>query len=274
MLSDDSPVPGPAIELSSPPRVAGIGRGLHGVRQPVDDFVLPDLWSLHLYSYAADLEVDGVHHDILPGSMSLVPPAARIRYRYRGPSRHVYAHLAAPYAASPGSRSARLGVMITPGPDLPDLTDLMESAVTSAAARPERTRADLWMLLLRLRDRAGAESPQPRSPAIDYVTAALTVIEAGLTDRLSVTGIARSVGISADHLTRVFSAQTGQTVIGYVRRRRVQHAERLLRHTTMSVSAIAATVGIPDLQAFNKTCRAVSGRSPRQLRDGSGELEL
>ncbi|MEO9151717.1 MAG: hypothetical protein ABI243_04900, partial [Lapillicoccus sp.] len=137
-------VPVPAIDLRQPPRVAGIGRGLHGVSRAVDDFVLPDLWSLHLYGYAADLEVDGVHHDIVPGSMSLVPPASRIRYRYRGPSRHLYAHLAAPWAAPAVEHglapSHRTGVMIPPGLDLPELTDLMESAVTSAAARPERTR--------------------------------------------------------------------------------------------------------------------------------------
>ena len=271
------------VDLTEPPRVAGIGRGRHGVRQHVDDFVLLDLWSLHLYAYAADVEVDGVHHNIVPGSLSLVPPAAQIRFRYRGPSRHLYAHLAAPYAVlpvpavAPGRRlltgpGPTLEVMVSPGADLPDVTDLMESAVTSAAAHPARSRADLWMLLLRLVGRADGDGAPRRSAATDYVTAAMSVIEARLTERLTVGEIAREVGISADHLTRVFSAETGQTVIGYVRRRRVQHAERLLRHTTMSVSAIAATVGIPDLQAFNKTCRSVAGRSPRQLREGSGSL--
>ena len=61
----------------------------------VDDFRLPDLWSLHLYDYTALLEVDQVPYAITPGCVSLVPPGAQIRYRYEGPSRHLYAHLRA-----------------------------------------------------------------------------------------------------------------------------------------------------------------------------------
>lgn len=264
-----------SIDLTVPPRVAGIGHGLHGVGRDVDDFVLAQLWSLHLYGYAADLEVDGVRHAIVPGSVSLVPPATRIRYRYRGPSRHVYAHVE---AAALGPLPVGLGVMVSPGPDLPHVTDLMESAVASAASRPARTQADIWMALLRLADRQAAQASPAYgteaaaggpSAAAAYVATAMAVVEARLTERLTVPQIAREVGVSPDHLTRVFSAETGRTVVGYVRHRRIEHAQRLLAHTTMSVSAIAATVGIPDLQAFNKTCRAVTGRSPRQLRAGA-----
>ncbi|AKU18315.1 AraC family transcriptional regulator [Luteipulveratus mongoliensis] len=257
-----------AIDVTRPPLVAAAGRGLHGVRQLVDDFVLPQLWQLHLYSYAADLQVGGTRHQIEPGSVSLVPPATPVRYRYRGPSNHLYAHLEAAFIHPVDAAATE--VMISAGAELPALTDLMSSAIASAASRPERTQADIWMVLLRLaeRDRArtAAAGRVENSPASSYVAAAMSYVESHLTERITVPALARSMGITADHLTRVFSAQTGQTVTGYVRRRRVEHAQRLLTNTTMSVSAIAATVGIPDLQAFNKTCRAVTGRSPRQLR--------
>jgi transcriptional regulator GlxA family with amidase domain len=138
----------------------------------------------------------------------------------------------------------------------------MESAVMNAATQPERTRADVWSVLLRL-----AGPPPGPIAGPDHVAAAMSYVEFRLPEPLSVPQIAAAVGLSAGHLTRVFAAATGETVVGYVRRRRIDHARRLLTSSTMSISAIAASVGIADLQAFNKTCRAVTGHSPRQLRD-------
>ena len=43
---------------------------------------------------------------------------------------------------------------------------------------------------------------------------------------------------------------------------------RFLQATTLSIPAIAASVGIPDLQAFNKACRRELGASPRGIRKG------
>jgi AraC-like DNA-binding protein len=250
------------VDLSEPPQVVAQGRSVHGRDRTTEEFELPDLWQLHLYDYTAELEVDGTTFGIAPGSLSLVRPATPVRYRYRGPSPHLYAHVRAPATNATGP----CALVVTAGPNLPVFTDLMASAVTNAAAFPERTRADVWMVLLRLRD---AVRPQPGSPGLaeNYVAATMSYVEAHLADVVTVPEIARSVGVSPDHLTRVFSRTTGQTVAGYVRRRRIEHAVHLLTRTTMSVSAVAATVGIPDLQAFNKTCRAVTGRSPRRLRE-------
>jgi AraC-like DNA-binding protein len=273
-----SPRPAPAavpLDVAEPPVVVNQGRGTHGVHRSEDVFQLPQLWSLHLYDYAADLEVDGVVHPITPGSVSLVPPASLIRYRYRGPSHHLYAHLRAPrLAPGPDGEPApsRLSVLMHPGVDLPRIAELMASAVASAVARPERTRADVWTVLLRLADRVQEPPARPTPPVPDYVAATVSVVEQRLAGPLTVADVAAAVGVSPGHLTRVFSARTGETVVGYLRRRRVEHARHLLTSSTMSVSAVAASVGIPDLQAFNKTCRAVTGTSPRGLRAAGGAV--
>jgi transcriptional regulator GlxA family with amidase domain len=46
-------------------------------------------------------------------------------------------------------------------------------------------------------------------------------------------------------------------------------ARHLLTATTMSIPAVAASVGINDLQAFNKACRRELGASPRVVRAGA-----
>jgi AraC family transcriptional regulator len=79
--------------------------------------------------------------------------------------------------------------------------------------------------------------------------------------------VAAAAGVSHNHLTRLFGSHLGTTVVGYVRRRRLEEAEHLLRNSTMPVARIARMVGIPDLQAFNKACRREFGQAPRALRD-------
>ena len=68
-------------------------------------------------------------------------------------------------------------------------------------------------------------------------------------------------------VVEVIKAETGMTVVAYVRHRRLARAEHLLRESTLSIPAVAASIGIPNLQAFNKACRQELGSSPRAIRD-------
>ncbi|MGW0825737.1 helix-turn-helix domain-containing protein [Streptomyces sp. NPDC002845] len=248
------------IQLGAPPVVAGVGVGVHGVASRTDVFRLPELWQLHLYQYDAELTVDGTAHVIRPGRVSLVPPGTTVRYRYRGRSEHLYAHLRVDAAAGP---SRTIPVVQDAGPELPTLTGLLQQAVAAAPSEPERTRAEIWTALWRIAHLTPAAAQPGPHPA---VTTAIAHIEAHLAAPLTIPGVARAAGVSHNHLTRLFRAQTGTTVVGWIRRRRLERAHHLLRATTLSIPAVAASVGIPDLQAFNKACRRELGASPRALR--------
>ncbi|WP_445269323.1 helix-turn-helix domain-containing protein [Streptomyces sp. DSM 41634] len=82
---------------------------------------------------------------------------------------------------------------------------------------------------------------------------------------LTLPGIPAESDVSHNHLTRLFLAATGETVVGYIRAPNGTGAP-FLQTTTLSVPAVAASVGIPDLQAFNKACRHSFGASPRGIR--------
>ncbi|TPQ22414.1 AraC family transcriptional regulator [Streptomyces sporangiiformans] len=256
------------IHLGEPPVVANAGVGVHGVASRTDVFRLPELWQLHLYQYEAELTVDGTPHTIRPGRISLVPPGTTVRYRYQGRSEHLYAHL----RIAPVGPPRTVPVMQDAGPELPMLTGLLLQAVASAPGEPERTRAEIWTALWRIAHLApAAERPGPH-PA---VTTAVAYIEANLAAPLTVPAVAHAAGVSHNHLTRLFHATTGGTVVAYIRRRRLDRAHHLLRASTLSIPAVAASVGIPDLQAFNKACRRELGASPRALRGEShGETAL
>ena len=62
------------VFLDRPPEVVRVGIGRHGVHRLVEHWRLPDLWSLHLYRYNAELTVDHSPLPISPGDVSVVPP--------------------------------------------------------------------------------------------------------------------------------------------------------------------------------------------------------
>ncbi|MET9108680.1 helix-turn-helix domain-containing protein [Streptomyces zhihengii] len=253
-----------ALRLDLPPRVASIGTGVHGTTGLHDVFRLPDLWQLHLYAYDGELDVDGERFTIRPGRVSLVPPGALVRYRYRGRSEHLYAHLALPGTGD----AVRVPVMQDCGALLPVLGDLLRHAAAAGAGQPGRAAADVWAALWRVAGLAGARgAPAGPHPAF---AAAVAYIESRIAEPLTVPAVAAAAGVSHNHLTRLFRAEAGATVVAHIRRRRMERARHLLRESTLSVAAVAAAIGVADLQAFNKACRRELGASPRAVRAGRG----
>jgi len=246
--------------LDAPPEVASLGVGVHGTIGTQDVFHLPDLWQLHLYEYTAELIVDGVPHAIRPGRVSLVPPACRVEYRYQGRSEHLYAHLRLSTSGEPRA----VPVIQDAGAQTPLLSSLLRQGIAAMPGTPSRATAEVWAALWTV---AGLSAPAAR-PDRKYaaVAAAIAHIESHLAEPLTVPDVARAAGISHNHLTRLFRAETGDTVVAHIRRRRLERARHLLRESTLPIPAIAASVGIGDLHAFNKACRRELGASPRRIR--------
>ena len=250
------------VRLDAAPRVASVGLGVHGTTRRHDVFLLPDLWQLHLYRYSAELTVAGTAHPIRPGFVSLIPPGTQVHYHYRGRSEHLYAHLRLPETGEPRV----LPLMQDAGAAVPMLSSLLLQAIAAAPNTPARTTAEVWAVLWRVAELTPPSAPGGGHPA---VAAALAYIESHLAGPLPVPTIARAAGLSHNHLTRLFHAETGDTVVTHIRRRRLARARHLLRESTLSIPAIAAAVGIGDLQAFNKACRRELGASPRAVRTGT-----
>jgi len=247
------------LRLGTPPRVVNIGLGRHGLRVPVEQWLLPELCSVHLYGYHAEVTVHGVAHPIRPGSLSIIPAGTPMEFRYPGPSEHLYAHLRLP-AAGPA----------VPAPLIQDLGDEaapIRSRLTAViTAGPAQRSAELWSILWRAVSRGGRPDPDSAGdhPA---VTEAVAFVEGQLARPIRVADVARASHVSASHLNRLFQERFGAGVGGYLRRRRADQVQHLLTETTQSIGSIAASVGIHDLQNFNNFCHAQLGGSPRGIRD-------
>lgn len=72
--------------------------------------------------------------------------------------------------------------------------------------------------------------------------------------------------ISKFHLSRLFKAETGLTVIAYRNRIRLRHAEEMLTDSTASISEIAQECGYESPQYFCDAFKKVYGVSPSEYR--------
>lgn len=96
----------------------------------------------------------------------------------------------------------------------------------------------------------------------------LRVCETRFHEPLSVPQLAKLIGFSTAHFSEVFKAETGLAPATYIRRLRLQRAQKLLQTTKLSSSQIALQCGFSDGAQLARTFRREFDMTPRQLRSG------
>jgi AraC family transcriptional regulator len=91
-------------------------------------------------------------------------------------------------------------------------------------------------------------------------------IEADLARTLSLDELARVAGVHASHLSRSFRRVFGESVGGYLRRRRLEAADALLTRSDVSLADVAAHAGFCDQAHFTRAYRRQFGVTPGQRR--------
>lgn len=270
-------VPWWALPLDRPPRLVLAGLGRHG-RRGVERYRLPSLWVVHLYDYAAELTLDGRTVAIEPGSVGITPPGVEMTYHYRKPVEHLFAHFAADEGGGDGARSAGADAAGAPlaAPAIQRTgrerferwRASMGQVIDWQTERPARAAARFWELLWQWVDH-GRDAQPGRPTERTELAEARSIIERRLGEPLRIADLAAEVGLSHNHLTRLFRQAEGVTAIEYLNRRRAERAIHLLRQTTLPIKAIALEVGMTDLPRFNKFIRQRFGRSPRAVRSAA-----
>ncbi|MEM1288206.1 MAG: helix-turn-helix domain-containing protein [Pseudomonadota bacterium] len=94
-----------------------------------------------------------------------------------------------------------------------------------------------------------------------------TRIEADLSAPWRITALARIAGMAQHNFQRQFAAATGETVAGYIRARRLEHAALRLQDTDHRVIDIALDTGFQTHAALTRAFRTHFGTSPRRFRE-------
>jgi AraC family transcriptional regulator len=154
-------------------------------------------------------------------------------------------HLRHPGIAGDASRITR---ELDGGDDLgPLVVDGLVQTMLATAARQERRR-------------------QHHSPPPPWLLRAQELVHARFRDRVSLSAIARAVGISPSHLAREFRAHFGTTLGEYMRRLRVEWVADQLTRTPMSLSELGIAAGFNDQSHLTREFHRQLGMTPAMWR--------
>lgn len=248
------------IDLGRRPRIAQVGLCLHGSRS-AESFRLHGLWSLHAYRYQGELRLNRSNYPFKAGCVSLIPPETLVEWRFPSSAPHYYAHF---QVESPSSLRVQLPLLQNLGDEFDCFCDHFEELTRFQMSDPERAAVRLWDLLYRLkRESTSPVSNQRLHPSLQI---ALSIIRNQQSEDIRVGAIARSMGVSHNHLTNLFRNQLGCGAREYIQRERLKRALHLLVHSSLPIKSIAIETGIPDLHYFNKLVHKRAGKSPTEYR--------
>ena len=102
---------------------------------------------------------------------------------------------------------------------------------------------------------------------LQLVEKVLYDIDDHISDDIELKYLAKKFGYSPFHFHRIFSAVTEQTMMEYVRKRRLTIAHQKLCETQESVADICYSVGFKSIQTFNRAFKKTFGMRPLQVRE-------
>lgn len=103
---------------------------------------------------------------------------------------------------------------------------------------------------------------KPISKCIDYIYDHLHT-------RIRMDDLARITDLSEAYISRLFKAETGYTVSGYILSKKLETAARMLRYSDYSIAQISAIFDFPSQSYFSKVFKEVYGVPPIKYRAGS-----
>ena len=87
---------------------------------------------------------------------------------------------------------------------------------------------------------------------------------------LSLSSLARRVGVSPNHVSQTLNEHLGVNFFDYVNRLRVEEAARQIAETDRSILTIAHDVGFNSRSTFNAAVKKHTGQTPSSFRQSSG----
>lgn len=99
------------------------------------------------------------------------------------------------------------------------------------------------------------------------VKSTFTFINLNLSSNLSVKRVANEIGLSPDHLTRLFKKETGMNIITYINKKRIDTSLELLKTTDLSIAEIGDLIGLNNTSYFYTLFKKETGMSPKQYRN-------
>ncbi|MFE0328797.1 helix-turn-helix domain-containing protein [Streptomyces sp. NPDC058960] len=130
----------------------------------------------------------------------------------------------------------------------------------------EVLRHSLTAFLVRLAHLATSSAEAARGQIDTTFTRFRDAVEKDFATNHSVSAYADALGYSRRTLVRAVRAATGQTPKGFIDKRVILEAKRLLAHTDLPIGRVGAAVGFPDAANFSKFFHQHTDTTPAAFR--------
>ncbi len=91
-------------------------------------------------------------------------------------------------------------------------------------------------------------------------------VEAHLSEKLQVAAIAEHVGVSYEHMNRVFRRDMGMTLVDFINRARIRRVEQYITQDGVTMEMAGSLVGISDTKYLSRLFRRYVGISVTEFR--------
>ncbi|MGW3355036.1 helix-turn-helix domain-containing protein [Streptomyces bungoensis] len=204
-----------------------------------------------VHRYSRDSEYRGTVLTMQPGFLPRATVEATGLYRYDLPP------LLRPGPAQLSALRAALDQLRREYEDTATLPLSLHTAVL---------RHTLTAFLLRLAHLAASSAEVSRQQTDTTFTRFRDAVERGFATQHGVSAYADALGYSRRTLVRAVRAATGETPKGFIDKRVVLEAKRLLAHTDMPIGRVGVAVGFPDAANFSKFFQLHTGLTPVAFR--------
>mgnify|MGYP005837810125 CR=1 FL=1 len=119
----------------------------------------------------------------------------------------------------------------------------------------------LLMLCQQIQEKKKSHNLQLRDKVIEYIC------EKYSDENLSIAGIADNFNINLTYLSKFFKEQTGEGLLDYINRYRLEEAKRLLKESDENISDVAKKVGFYNSNALIRIFKKYEGITPGQYKE-------
>ena len=109
-------------------------------------------------------------------------------------------------------------------------------------------------------------------PDLELMKKAKAILEADYNKQVDLRQISKQLGVSTNHLIKVFKRHNSLTPTQYIVKIRIDKASELLNQTDISILEIAYMTGFKSLSNFYKCFKQQIGYTPYEYRKGRGDL--
>ena len=103
------------------------------------------------------------------------------------------------------------------------------------------------------------------------ITRAVNYVYSHISERITIKELAAHAGVSESYLSREFTRELGIPVSNYIREKKVELAEQLLKNSDKSISDIACSLSFSSQSHFSDIFKSVTGTTPAKYRALSGK---